>query len=91
MRLSRGEEDDSRAFYGHSAQAGCLAKDPLAPVPVDCVTQPLRCNKGDLFRAAFVIPQNCCAHEPMIDPLATGEDLLKFLFGFDGLHGFPRQ
>ena len=69
-----------------TGKCGC-PEHPLAPVAEDCVSQPL----GGYERNPpfLVVPplEHGDSHEGMVDPLTPGEDLLKVLLGFDGLHG----
>ena len=90
-RLGRGEENDLEPFAGEVALTCRLTKNPLAPVATDGVPKPFSCDEGDLSAVAFVICEHRYAHEPMVGPLPTSEDLLKFPSGFDGLHTFLRR
>lgn len=87
MSLPGRKEYDVVARNGKPARARRLSEDPLAPVSVHRIAQPLRCNKGDSAQVAFITLESCDADEPVTGPLSAGEDPLKLRFGFDGLHG----
>ena len=89
VRLPGGKKNDLLPITGQVALTSSLSQDPLASVPVNGVSKPFRRDEGDLTWAAFVILQHRYAHEPMVGPLPTGEDRLKFPSGFDGLHASP--
>ena len=86
MGSRRGEENHVITIYGHAADAGGLAKDALAPVPIDGVTKTLWRDEGDPSGVAFVASGYAYTQEGVVNPLPTGEDQLKITLGLDGLH-----
>lgn len=86
MRILGREEDHVVAVQGQPALAGSLSQDPLAAVPEDGVSQPLRRDEGDPCGVALVELSHSNAQERIVEPLPAREDLLKFTLGFDGLH-----
>lgn len=86
MGSSRGEQDDVISIFGEAARVRSLPENPLAPVPEDCVSEPLGRDEGDPARGAFVAWCYSNSQKGVVEPLPPREDLLKFLPGFDGLH-----
>ena len=88
MRILGREEDHVVPVDGQTALASGFPQNPLAAIPIDGVSQPLRRDKGDPFGAAHVVLSHSNAQERVVEPLPAREDLLKFTLGFDGLHLF---
>ena len=86
MRILGREEDHVVPVDGKAALARGFPQNPLAAIPIDGVSQPLRRDEGDPCGVALVELSHSNAQERIVEPLPAREDLLKFTLGFDGLH-----
>lgn len=89
MSVFGGEENNIVAIYRKFTGTGGFAKDPLAPVPKDGVTQPFRRDEGDPCTVAFACRYHANSQKRTVESLSMQKDPFKFLLGFDGLHETP--
>lgn len=85
VRILGREEDHVVSVQWQSAFASSFTQHALAPVSIDCVSQPLRRDEGDPSGAALVKLSHSNAQERIVEPLPTREDLLEISLRFDGL------
>ena len=87
MGVLGGEENHIVAIYRKFADTCGFTKNPFAPVPKDGIAKPFRRDEGDPCMIALVCRCHANPQERAIHPLSIRKDPLKFLLGFDGLHG----
>ena len=83
----RRKKDQVIPFSGKSTGMCGRSEHPLAPVAKDGVAEPFGGDERDPPCLVVSPLEHSDSHEGVVDPLTPGEDLLKVLLGFDGLHG----